>query len=348
MDWTNVRDAALEILRYSMPTADSNDLDRIILSTGYPWAKQPFKETQDLIAVYAANLRNGGGPGPSYQAFSEMIVFSTEKFIKGNRLSKSLDKRELAKDCSDYLKNPKSRRLSHSDKVDYIKDLDDIVDQIKPRERALIPKLLDSVVEFSKIFLRDFNGSAEELHKHFSHKHFHLPDDSSCFLLNEFKRIEKIPLIGVATAMNFFKDSQVPALLNKSLDNIKNNKISWFIKPDIHVMRFMLKATGRVQSNESGGVELFHMPENKLKKIYDDKNPEKNWAKGSYSFISDRRASERGQWKCIEDVHRLARCLKITPLEIDRVLYMVGSGRFNFEMPQVERYKLLFRSLDTA
>jgi hypothetical protein len=63
------------------------------------------------------------------------------------------------------------------------------------------------------------------------------------------------------------------------------------------------------------------------------------------SFEKNRPNGEAAQWRCIQDVHMLARCLRITPLEIDRLFFMIGSGRFNnvnrVNLPQEERYKLL-------
>lgn len=345
--WIHVRTVALEILRTSLPTAEQNDLDHIILSTGYPWARRSNELTSDLLAVYAANLRNGGGPGPNYEAFSRMIKAATAEFLINNQLVQPLQIAPLAEACVAYLDLDESLPLAVNGTVDYAAELVSIA-HIEPiRPRALIKDLLRSVVCFSEVLVQQFNGNAGMFHAAFNR--VHQPATPAGFVLEQFQNISEIPKIGVALAMNFFKDSQVPALDEMPLQNLYTNQIGWFCKPDIHVLRFMLKATGRAAVANIADGDLINMKESKVRRLYKDTLPTKPWAIGPYTLAIHRHTSEMAQWHCIEDVQRLARQESIPPLEIDRVLFMIGSGRFQSDgrigPPQAERYQLLFNTL---
>lgn len=346
--WIHVRAVALEILRTAVPTAQASDLDRIILSTGYPWADNSFDSISDLIAVYAASLRNGGGPGPGYEAFSRMIKTSVADHITQNRLIQPLQKASLAQACEAYQQQRQSMPLAIEGTVDYIGDLHAIAQQTPLRPRALMPQLIESVVRFSEVLSRAFNGSAAEFHAAFNRAH--VPADPAGFVLERFQSFAGIPKVGVALAMNFFKDSQVPALRNQPLQHLLTNQIGWFIKPDIHVLRFMLKASGRAGEHGFVDDELIYMKEQNVRSAYVARPATAAWAQEPYTYCTLRPRAEKAQWQCIEDVHRLARLQRIPALEIDRVLFMVGSGRFignrRIGPPQAERYRKLFRPLN--
>jgi hypothetical protein len=346
--WPHVRTVALQILQTSLPESQQGDLDEIILSTGYPWALQSHENTSDLLAVYAANLRNGGGPGPSYEAFSKMIKAATDGFLINNQLVQTLQISPLAEACAEYLALDDSLPLAKNGTVDYATELLSIAHGRPLRPRALISQLLNSVVCFSEMLVHQFNGTANAFHAAFNQVHPQ-PAADAHFVFEQFLNISEIPKVGVALAMNFFKDSQVPALKQLPLQDLYSNQIGWFCKPDIHVLRFMLKASGRAAAAGITDESLIHMKESLLRREYKNTPPTKAWAIGSYLLATQRPTSETAQWHCIEDVHRLARHENIPPLEIDRILFMIGSGRFLNEgrigPQQAERYQLLLDEL---
>lgn len=348
--WTSVRAAGLDILRTSMSSAVPEDLDRLILSTGYPWALDSAYAVSDLMATYAASLRNGGGPGPSSEAFSKMIAVAVQPFIVDNCLVQTLDSKKIAQACVDYLGQPESLRLTVSGTVDYFAELK-VMAAGRPigRPRALIPQLIRSIIEFSEVLMKGYGGSAAKFHDVFNR--VCESSGSAIFVLNRFKEVSQIPRVGVALAMNFFKDSQVPALRQQSLGSLYENQIGWFVKPDIHVLRFMLKITGRSLIAGISDEKLVYMKEGDVRRAYASIRPTPVWAGGNYTYCLSRPSSEIAQWCCIEDVHRLARCQNISPLEIDRILFMIGSGKFYGEgrisLAQQERYRSLFKALDS-
>ena len=142
--WHDVRNAALGILRTSSTEAQPEDLDRVILSTGYPWVASPAEHTSDLIAVYAANLRNGGGPGPGFEAFSKMIAWAVRRFIQEDRLQAPLVLTSLASACNEYLGLPAAQQLTAHGKVEYRAQLQAMATSRQLPQRALLPQLIGS------------------------------------------------------------------------------------------------------------------------------------------------------------------------------------------------------------
>lgn len=351
--WTDVRNEALNILRSDMtsvpPGGDigQSTLDDLILKTGYPWALKAHEKTTDLLAVYAATLRNGGGPGPAFAAFSQMIAAAVSQWVVNNRITQPLNTQTLAQASANHLVQPSALPLAVAGSVDYVADLLAIAEGRAGRARALMPALLQSVVDFSEMLVRLYNGSAVDYNLVFNRPH--MPSAPGKFVFNRFMDVAPIPKIGVALAMNFFKDSQVPALNRQPLQNLYTNEIGWYVKPDIHVLRFMLKASGR--ANAAGVIDdsLVFMKEGDVRRCYVRARPASAWAAGAYTYGAHRPKSELAQWQCIEDVHRLARHIQAPPLEIDRIFFMVGSGRFyssgRIAMPQEQRYKRLFSSM---
>lgn len=343
-----MRAVGVNILNTSMPLAGQDDLDKIIISTGYPWALRSNELIIDLMATFAASLRNGGGPGPGCEAFSKMVAAAIKNNVIDGRLVKPLEKSIFAQACVDYLNKPQSLPLAINGTVDYASELNSISASRSLRPRALMPKLIDGIIDFSLILLNKYNGSAAYFHSDLNREH--KPCDSAKFVLEKFQEISEIPKVGVALAMNFFKDSQVPGLSHIPLKKLFTNQIGWFVKPDIHVLRFMLKATGRSSAAGISDDELIYLKEGLVRRAYVSTKPTSDWAKGNYTYHITRPSSEFAQWYCIEDVHRLAIKEEVSPLEIDRILFMIGSGRFydsgRIGPSQTDRYRSLFLSLD--
>jgi len=346
--WNDIRTVASELLQKNSHLYEISDLDETILSTGYPWALNSSHDTSHLIAVFAGNLRNGGGPGPTLEAFSKAIAAGSSKFFSDGKLTEHLNIASLARVCAEFLEDSESLPLAKNGTVDYLAQLKAIANSESISKRAILPQLLNSVVDFSKILVERFDGSAVGFHSSFNQPH--KSSDTCDFVVHQYRLISDIPRIGVPLAMNFFKDSQVPSLRNKTLKEISNYRIGWFVKPDIHVLRFMLMASGRASSANITYSDLVHMPENDLKRFYRTTKPKAQWANTDYQYHSNQPRNESAQWLCIEDVHNLARKLGVAPLEIDRIFFMVGSGRFSSKKmvkpSQLERYQILSEKLE--
>jgi hypothetical protein len=328
MIWLEIRLEASNLI--SKIKADTNlvDIDQYILATGYEWAPNPHKSTIDLLTVYAANLRNTSGNGPSIKAFSLMIraAIIEQGVIEENRLIRPLEVSSFSKACADYLRSEKATPLAEDTQTDYYRDLM-VLSAGSERSKALVNGLIKSITGFSKVLCTLYDGSAQRFHEDIDGEYD--ASKSTSFVVNAYKKIMHLNGVGgVALAMNFFKDSQAPSKRGTALSELVNTKVGWFVKPDMHILRFMLAATGRAESADLLDEDLVHLSQDKAAKIYANYNPRKSWSSALYNFDSGQPTNKVGQWRCVEDVHRFAKYLKISPLEIDRILFMVGSGNF--------------------
>lgn len=66
----------------------------------------------------------------------------------------------------------------------------------------------------------------------------------------------------------------------------------------------------------------------------------------------NRPRGERGLWKCVSDVQTWAAAQGTAPLEIDRLLYLIGSGRYidgaMLSLNQQQRYRTFAEGLATG
>lgn len=326
--WPEIKLEASNLISKIKTHVQLADIDQYILGTGYQWAPDPHESTIDLLTVYAANLRNTSGKGPTIKAFSLMVraAIIGQGVIEGNRLTRPLEVVNFSKACADYLHTEKAIPLAEDTQIDYYHDLI-ALSAGSERNKALVNGLIKSITGFSEVLCTLYDGSAEKFH-----------EDIDCaydaskptnFVVSAYEKIKHLNGVGgVALAMNFFKDSQVPSRRGAALSELIDTHVGWFVKPDMHILRFMLAATGRAESAGLLYEDLVHLDQDEATKIYASYNPRKSWSSIPYTFDSNQPANKVGQWRCVEDVHRFAKFLKISPLEIDRILFMVGSGNF--------------------
>jgi hypothetical protein len=263
----------------------------------------------------------------------------------------TVDLSSFANGCYEYIEQPHAKRLALKSSVDYQDDIRLIAAGTPPeRPTGAAPAillLLTSVVGFMNILRCLYEGKAETYHSAFNRTH---PAESETdFVVKRFNEIECLPKVGVAVAMNFFKDSQVPAMRGQTLDSLVSNEIGWYVKPDIHVLRFMLRATGRSQAAGVPDENLITLKGASAAKLYAEQPGTGRWL-WDYRLHRTRPTAERGVWNCVEDVHRWAVIDSVAPLEIDRTLYLVGSGRYGtgkrVAMSPRERYSEVFSAMD--
>lgn len=346
--WPKIRKEALDLVAKINPTSKFQTLDQYILGTGYALAPEPFSSRLDLFTVYAANLRNTSGRGPSIEAFSLMVrtVIENQKLIQDNKLVRPLHISDFSKACADYLKTPSALPLANNTQIDYHGDLIKLSEGAE-RERALINGIIKSVVGFSGVLFNAYGGDAVQFHE--NNDRACDPLGSTKFVVDAYESLMHMHGVGgVALAMNFFKDSQAPSKRGIPLSEWDKTQSGWFVKPDMHILRFMLAATGRADTAGLRDDDLVHLEQSEAVNIYVKCNPRKSWSSATYAFDIGQPASKVGQWRCVEDVHSLAKYLKISPLEIDRILFMIGSGNFAEDVRdsrgskgQVDRYRRL-------
>jgi hypothetical protein len=132
--------------------------------------------------------------------------------------------------------------------------------------------------------------------------------------------------------MNFLKDSQMTAFMPRdkqnarsSFNDVRFRHAGWVVKPDMHVLRLMLWISGRAQSAGISSNTLVHL--NSSQTAYASNRPRMPPVQG-YSLSVGEPRGGRGEWDCIEDIHLWAVRDSVAPLGIDRLLYLIGSGKY--------------------
>ena len=162
-----LRSAALKVVRSDPRFVDHTmaDLERYVLSTGYMDAPFPHSSTLNLLYVYAANLRNAGGPGVNLHRFGDMVVGALAGLITENRIA-PVHLPELAQRCLAWLDGPNGRPLVRGNDLRYR-------DQLRALAKGDHPAVpfqrhLQSVVEFIDLLNQAYGGCASIYHDSFS------------------------------------------------------------------------------------------------------------------------------------------------------------------------------------
>lgn len=333
--WSIIKNLALRLVQNDFRNIDMEDLNSWIVASYYPDAPKPHESTRDLIYAYAASLRNAGGPGPRFDRFAAIVASTVSRhWIQQNTLQR-FNLPQLAQQCLARLGEEGVLPFADNGRGNYENQLESIGagENIAPKIMQL---LMQSIVNFSDFLIENYNGSAVIYHNSF------FPEENENFSLFAFRKYQEIgdfPRIGIAVAMNFFKDSQVTGIKDNPQCQLNESAISWFVKPDKHVSRLMLYETSRSTQMNIDSTSLATLKDSKCFSHYRACLPANGFDR---DYITNAARNGIAQWQCIEDVHCWARRENISPLEIDRVLYLIGSGRFgagNLTTPQLERYR---------
>jgi hypothetical protein len=333
--YPRLKSRALELIRETYPDATEQELDHWIINTGYGTdAPKPYENIRSLIYVYAANLLNAGLRGPDKHAFGRLAstVIANHYLSEGTLTPVEIE--DLAAKFL-YEINRTNIQLTRDGNQKYLDDLNDI----NKNKRSAIRSLLLSLISFCN-FLRDsYQSSAANYHKSFL-----TPEEASFeHVSSKLEEIIGFRLVGVAVGMNFMKDSQMPAVADRLLESGNSGLIQYLVKPDMHVMRFMLYLTGRYKSSV---YDLYNIPSRLFTAAYVDSKPSKIYQ----SEVSNHKqhALPKGEVLCINDIYCMAESESIPPIYIDRILYLFGSGSFksrgDLRTPRIVRYRYVLSS----
>lgn len=319
------------------------DLESYVLATGYADAPRPHVSTSDLIYVYAANLRNSGGAGVNLLRQGEMVRGALQGLIVDNQI-KPPQPEALAQLCLDYLADA-GIRLTNDDGM-YRRQLQATAAGQAPN--APLPRHIYSVHDFICLLARRYRGCAAEYAASFE-----IPVEPGYrwTVLRRLRELYGFKGIGVATGLNFLKDSQAPRFVGRSLAEVRHHPVASLIKPDRHVMRLMLLLTGRLARTGVAPAALWRMKETEAVEHYSYCDPSASWCapRCAYAACTDLPKPGSGIWKAIADVHALADAEDVSPLEIDRLLYLIGSGKYvggsEISTPQAERYRAVCQAI---
>jgi len=333
--YSRLKSRALELIQETYPDATEQDLDHWIISTGYGGdAPRPYENITSLIYVYAANLLNSGRRGPNKRAFARLASSVIAKYYLREGALSAIEIDDFARKFLIEI-DETNIQLTEKGNQKYLNDLCNI----NENKKSTIRLLLLSLISFCN-FLRDsYRSSAINYHKSFLNQEETSFDQVSAKL----QEIVGIKLIGVAVGMNFMKDSQMPAVADGSLEIANSGLIRYLVKPDMHVMRFMLYLTGRYKSSVN---ELCHLTPDRFTAAYADSKPS-----GIYQArVANQEPSDlpKGEVLCINDIYTIAEVESIPPIYIDRILYLIGSGSFkgskDLKTSQIDRYRYVLTS----
>ena len=340
---STLRDVALSLVRAD-PRWSSHtlsDLERYVLGTGYDDAPEPHISTGDLIYVYAANLRNSGGAGANLLSQGEMFRGALKDYIVDNRVQPP-GPEALAQLCLDFLE-VSGIRLTRDDAL-YRRQLQAIADD-KPANGKLAQHLA-SVHAFMEFLAKRYQGSAEVYAASFD---ITATPGSGWTVLKRLNDLWRFKGIGIATGLNFLKDSQASRFVGRSLADVRRHPVASIVKPDRHLLRIMLLLTGRLARTGVGPDLLWNMKEEDALEHYQHCEPSAAWCHKPCGYAAGLPKERSGVWTVIADVHALAEAEDVAPLEIDRLLYLIGSGKYvggtEISTPQAERYRALCQAL---
>lgn len=329
-----LRTLAIERVRQSIPEFDEAALDRWIMSTGYEQAGHPQHDLADLVFVYAASLTNTGGPKPDFLGFARLVRDGIKVIETTADSRRVISVSDLAAECA--------RIFSESDHAMGGQFAHDIFELAQGRPgRPLMRLLLRSVVEFLAWLERRYPG-AENLAQAFSDELNQPPSADRREVFDLLHELTQLSCVGVATAANFVKDSQVPALRSANLSALdaRNRQSGWFAKPDLHVMRIMAMVTGRCDT-----ANLQSLSGARARALF--LRPPANGFSGNYpetpyKFTPDMRV--------IADMHEWASAVDTAPLEIDRILYLLGVRKTVIDQTEISTpcYRVLASAIQGA
>jgi hypothetical protein len=338
--WNELKAVALKLIRSDQRFKNETEehLIQWVLDTGYTGGWDSHKNTVDLVYVFAASLYNSGARGPNFERFAGMIAAAISTHTNENVIQ-STTVQDLAASCLKYLNRPGVNPLVDTGTVDYRNFLDNIANGSAIDSSRNFPNFLETVVQFIDLLVKKYEGTAKCYCTAFAERVD--ATQLSNFIQEKYSEIAEFKQVGVAVAMNFFKDSQVAAFRHENFENIFNRNAGWFVKPDMHVLRLMLCATGRAEAANLKCSDLLKLKAADAARIYNQNKSTQIFEGTTFSYHKQPR-NEHGMWKCIQDVHKIASINEIAPLGYDRLLYLIGSGNYRqkLNIPKTERYNL--------
>ena len=328
--YQQLKSTALELVRIDYPDKTESELDHWIINTGYgDYAPEPYESIRSLIYVYAANLLNSGLRGPNIHSFGKLASDVISKhFIKDNAITQiALD--ELAQRFLEELQSS-DIQLTKNGNQKYIEDLR----YINSPNRSAIKRLLLSIIGFCDLLRDSYQSSAAVYHRKF----LEIENFSFSAINHMVKELTQFELVGVALAMNFMKDSQMPAVADGRVSIHESGLIQYLVKPDMHVMRFMLHITKRYRGSIDN---LFTMSASEFNDLYTRSVPEERFSDDNGNVHL--KGISQGEVLCINDMYTLSAEESIPPVFLDRIIYLIGSGSFDskkrLSTRQLDRYR---------
>lgn len=326
--WPFVKHLALSLVRKDHPAEPLESFNRWIIDVNANIDLRPQESTRDLLEVYAAQVEHLGYWRASSPPIARMIADAIDhNWVRSNVLL-PFDPVQLAQSC---LTSPTAHALRPA------RIWPDIHQQLSSisrgnRARGDLFDILASVCSFAQLLRAFYLGSASQYHAAFRY----CTGTIEQFLLQRYSELARFARITPAIAMAFFNRSQFPALASRQHHELHSSPISWLFRPDCHVGRLMLYATGRVKAS----LEFSALGNPFIDAMYSEESS--HWPnRRNYTEFSDREDLPR--WRCIEDILCWARANNVSGVEIATTLRLIGGGNYGqhrLSTPTSERYRL--------
>lgn len=317
----------------------------------------PYENILDFFQLYSSNLLNSGLPGPNATRFGMMTrhaidannqLFLVNENLVNFNLSYFCQASRVYANQNPLVDNGNNQNylmmLDHWSNMNHDQIIQDFNNP--PYNNTVLKRLLESINQMAWVIIDQYQGSASIFSQGFAdqvqgEEMEAKLTNANIFYQHRYLELNDVGLLGPATLANFFKDLNIGRIFNQNWLNFNDSFASYAVKPDIHVMRLMLVITGRITIDSYQ--ELLDLArENiiQLNQLYAILQPNDDYLTPN----DDLAPSEI----CINDVRRWALVINRMPVEIDRILYMVGSGRppnINLINEKNFRYHIFLNSL---
>ena len=306
-----IRAIAIERVRTVVPAFGSSDLDHWIMQTGYgACAGHPEADIDDLFYVFAASLANAAGGRPPRGEFAPLVAAAIRAggFLDPDTccLKRAPTIAEL---CGIIAALLGATTMTLSARM---KRFHANIGRVGTADH----NLLRSIVEFAEWLIWNYRGCPCLFHRVMLAPP---PPGVISPIIDVIRSLDALFGVGVSIAANFLKDSQIPGLARNGIDprQVRLHPAGWAAKPDLHVSRLMAKLT-RNQSLFAGSL-MIRWPI-ALKSFG---APTMNAGMPGY-FRCAYGPHSRKDLRVILDIHDWAAAVCTSPLEIERVLYLIG------------------------
>jgi hypothetical protein len=353
IDWELISQAFLNTLESRISQNSKELIEAAIFNSG---PAKPYENTFDFFYTYSSNLMNSQARGPRLERLGEMTrntLRLNPHFFDGNNL-KEFNLQDFCKIASKLVNETPLDETGKSDYFELLSSLavfnhNEILNILNRSEnrRKVMRMILLSINDMAQLLIRNYNGSASRYSEQFwknNEGDFLTKIQAAQNFYYKLRQEANFLLMGPATAPNFFKDSQIGVVKNEGKE-ILDTFAGCAVKPDMHVFRLMLAITNRVIINDDEELQkLCHLPAKDYISTY------QNITSNSNFILNKINHKVNSESMCIDDVRLWAFKIGVSPVEIDRILYMAGSGNpgegNKSIQSQFNRYKIFLKTLN--
>jgi hypothetical protein len=313
-----LRERALNVLSLdSSSFYNSEDLQKFVVDTGYEGCELADKRTEQSLDLYVRNLGNSAKKGPS-KKLPELNQRVFSELVKQNQV-KTMSPEALARmylEASEFRNEAFVSSGSDTNYISQLKSFSEGSNLNQTPSRFTLLSWLISTAEFINFLVTNYGGNIEDFTGSVR-REFAIANNKPNFVDTLIKSFMPMHGLGHALAANFVKDLFATELnQNSHVSEQMECMSAWCLKPDMHVARLMLCITDRAELNK----DIIIMKLEAVARLYKKTEP-------SHSWDSPDIGSSPEDLICA-DVHALARSANCAPLELDRLLFMCGSGNF--------------------